>query len=147
MKDQQLQQLVFSRGKGAVDDAPRDCVGDVERMSICLQAVGYRANDGDIVAAWLHHSRASQTTWLALPDDDQKLVASLLEGTPPLLVPTTSQSHQWRVVLEDAKDGSGDQIFELPEELRAMLGWAVEDTLEITRLRNGDLLLHRVSSS
>lgn len=144
MKDHQLQQLVFSREKGAVDKAPRDCVGDVQRMSICLQAAGYHASDGDIVAAWLHHSRASQTAWLALPDDDQKLVASLLEGTAPLLVPPTPQSRQWMVVLEDVEDGSGDQIFELPEELRAVLGWAVEDTLEVTRLKNGDIRLHRV---
>lgn len=144
MKDQQPQQLVFSRGKSAVEEAPRDCVGDVQRISTCLQAAGYCASDRDIAAAWLHHSRASQTAWLALPDDDQNLVASLLKGPAPLLVPATSLPHQWRVVLEDAEDGSGDQIFELPEELRAVLGWTAEDTLEVTRLKNGDIRLHRV---
>lgn len=37
----------------------------------------------------------------------------------------------WRVVCEDAADGSGDVIISLPDELCAALGWTVGDTLEI----------------
>jgi len=42
---------------------------------------------------------------------------------------TTSES--WRVVCQDAGDGSGDVIVELPSELLEQLGWGLGDELSV----------------
>lgn len=39
----------------------------------------------------------------------------------------------WRVVCQDAGDGSGDVIVELPSELLERLGWALGDELTIEK--------------
>lgn len=43
----------------------------------------------------------------------------------------------WRVVCQDAGDGSGDIIVELPSELLEKLGWSLGDELTIERNEEG----------
>ncbi|MBO3273987.1 AbrB/MazE/SpoVT family DNA-binding domain-containing protein [Pseudomonas schmalbachii] len=42
----------------------------------------------------------------------------------------------WRVACQDAGDGSGDAIIELPSELLERLGWVVGDELILERVES-----------
>lgn len=45
-----------------------------------------------------------------------------------------AEINTWRVACQDAGDGSGDAIVELPSELLEKLGWALGDELTIERV-------------
>lgn len=44
------------------------------------------------------------------------------------------EANSWRVLCQDAGDGTGDAIVELPPELLEQLGWALGDELIIEKL-------------
>lgn len=110
---------------------------NVARMRRCLYAAGKQVEDDDIVYAWADYSDGLCAGWLMLPEKDKDLLAILLKHLPP-------SSMRWRTTIQDAGDGSGDGILELPDELLAQLGWAEGDTLSITKAESGDLILRRV---
>lgn len=50
---------------------------------------------------------------------------------------TLSKSKKnWQVTLIDAGDGSGDVILNFPDEMMALMGWAIGDTLSIEVIDN-----------
>lgn len=109
---------------------------DVARMQRCLQSVGRHAGEDDVVSAWSDYSEGLCAGWLGLPEDDDALVQILLEHWPQL-------GQCWQTTIQDAGDGSGDGILELPEALLAQLGWKEGDTLTITMEESGRLLVRR----
>ncbi|WP_341304668.1 AbrB/MazE/SpoVT family DNA-binding domain-containing protein [Pseudomonas sp. TMP25] len=44
-----------------------------------------------------------------------------------------TKTDTWRVVCQEAEDGSGDAIVELPSELLEKLGWGLGDELTIEK--------------
>ena len=118
-------------------DLAQRFANDVARMRRCLQAADKQLEDDDIVYAWADYSDALCASWLMLPDDDASLLQILLQHLPP-------SGMRWRATIQDAGDGSGDGIIELPDELLAHMGWKDEDTLSVTKDDSGDLILRRV---
>lgn len=49
----------------------------------------------------------------------------------------------WTSTILDADDGTGAGIIELPDDLRAELGWKVGDKLEIEVLLDGKIRVSR----
>ncbi|MCQ4313703.1 AbrB/MazE/SpoVT family DNA-binding domain-containing protein [Pseudomonas stutzeri] len=47
------------------------------------------------------------------------------------------QNESWRTECQDAGDGSGDMIIELPPVLLAALGWTLGDELIVERNEDG----------
>jgi len=137
-----LQPLIFAGHSAAVKNALVHRTIDLVRMKSCLHAAGYEVAEADLAAAWLQHSARSSTSWSALPDDDGALLAAFLRGPAPLLI-TPAALHHWRTTVVDAADGSGDQIVLLPDELMAAMGWAIDDSLEISATADGDIRLSK----
>lgn len=52
----------------------------------------------------------------------------------------TIENKTWVLRLQDAADGSGDAILELPEDLLAIAGWIEGDTLEFIERDEGYLI-------
>lgn len=48
-----------------------------------------------------------------------------------------STQKTWTTQLIDARDGSGDAILELPDEVVAQLGWNEGDVVKVTTRKNG----------
>lgn len=139
-----LQPLVFGHRAEVIKEAVADYGQDIRRMKTCLRGAGYEASDEDLAAAWLSYSENVAAGWLDLPDSDRQLLVTLLEGKAPLLVAKSPLRQHWAASLVDAGDGSGDQILELPDDLMAALGWAIDDILEVSRLPSGDIRLHKL---
>lgn len=49
----------------------------------------------------------------------------------------------WHTTIQDADDGSGDGILELPSDLLMQLGWKEGDLLTIEKMDSGELILRR----
>jgi len=56
---------------------------------------------------------------------------------------TNTRAIKWLTSLQDAGDGSGDSILELPHDLMHQLGWNVGDELTLERLKDDTLILRR----
>lgn len=50
---------------------------------------------------------------------------------------------KWTITLEEADDGSGDQILPLPEDLLESAGWKEGDVLEWINNHNGSWTLRK----
>lgn len=55
-------------------------------------------------------------------------------------------SHSWRTVCQDAGDGSGDLIVDLPPDLLAEMGWKTGDTLNFDILPDGTITLSKLAA-
>lgn len=53
----------------------------------------------------------------------------------------------WRTVCQDAGDGSGDLVIELPEELLAKLNWKEGDTLNFDIQQDRTITLSKVQAA
>ncbi len=115
-------------------DLAKQFADNVVRMRRCLHTAGKQVDDDDIVVAWAAYSDGLCAGWRILPENEDELLAILLKHLPP--------SGQ-RVTIQDAGDGSGDGMLELPDDLIVQLGWKEGDTLSITNDESGALILHR----
>lgn len=147
MESKPLQRLMFGHRPEHIKAALGAHGDDIRRMKACLHDAGYDVSVEDLVAAWLSRSDAVSAKWLTPPSSNRRLLATLLKGKGQLLRVTSSYSSDQRVSLLDVDDGSGDQIFKVPDDLVVTLGWSVDDLLELSRLPNGDLRLHKPTSS
>jgi len=111
--------------------------GDLARMRRCLHAADKQVVDDDIVYAWAVYSNRLCAAWLTPPGSDETLLAILLEHLP-------AAGELGRPCRSTARDGSGDGILKLPEELAAQMGWKDGDTLTIIRDDLGGLTLRRL---
>jgi hypothetical protein len=118
-------------------DLARQFATDIARMQHCLQTAGKRAEVDDIVYAWADYSDAVCAGWLTLPESEDELLAILLKHLP-------ASCRAWQIKAEDARDGSGDIVLTLPEELLARTGWKAGDKLSIDVTETGALILQRV---
>lgn len=146
MGNKPLRRLVFGHRGEVVKAALAHYSSDVRRMKACLHGASYEASDEDLVAAWLYHSQRSAAIWLPLPVDDQQLLADLLGGKFPPLVSALPPRQFWIASIDEAGDGSGDQILTLPDDLMTITGWMVDDTLEVSRLDGGEVRLRKRST-
>ncbi|HJW54490.1 MAG TPA: hypothetical protein VJ577_04385 [Burkholderiaceae bacterium] len=109
-------------------DLARQFDVDVARMQRCLQAAGKQVDVDDIVYAWADYSDGCCAVWLTLPENEDVLLATLLQHLPP-------SRQRWYAKMQDAGDDTGDCIPELPDDLLAQLGWKDGDTLRSPRMR------------
>ena len=58
----------------------------------------------------------------------------------------TSKKTMWHTVCQDAGDGSGDLVIELPEDLLADLGWKTGDTLSFDIKADRSIVLSKAAS-
>ena len=56
----------------------------------------------------------------------------------------TTTATSWTVTLEEAEDGSGDLVMQLPQELLDLQGWKEGDTLDWKEGNNGSWTLSKV---
>jgi hypothetical protein len=105
---------------------------DVARMQRCLNAIGKHVADDKIIYAWADYSGGLCADWLMLPEKDADLLKILLKQLP-------SSPLTWQATIQDAGDGSGDQVLKLPDEIIGQLGWQEGDTLCITKLGSDEL--------
>jgi hypothetical protein len=48
----------------------------------------------------------------------------------------TLSKHNWKVTLLDTGDGTGDAFLLLPDDIMALMGWAVDDILSFELVDN-----------
>lgn len=111
---------------------------DVARMRHCLEAAGKQVEDDDVVYAWADYSNGLCAGWLMLPKEDDALLLQILLKHLPLV------GKRWQTTIADARDGSGDGILLLPDELMSHMGWKEGDALSIIKAESGELILRRV---
>lgn len=117
---------------------------DLVRMRACLfLSERADASDDDLIRAWTDYSERSCAGWLQLPKDDAEL-CRLLERFLPSTWADRSKAGIWRARLQDAGDGSGDCLLELPDELLDQVGWKTGDILDLSVSDDGTLVLWRL---
>jgi hypothetical protein len=52
----------------------------------------------------------------------------------------------WRTVCQDAGDGSGDLVVDLPPDLLVAMGWKTGDTLSFDILPDGTITLSKLNN-
>jgi hypothetical protein len=97
------------------------------------------------VGMWLDFSESHDAIWLKLPEDDRELAAILIQHLPSTIM-LRANPITWQAKLIDAGDDSGDAVLELPDELLMQLGWAEDDTLEVS-VHNAQISVIRISSN
>lgn len=116
---------------------------DVERMLRCAQDAGYVVAESDLIRAWTEYSESTCATWLMLPEENDALLSILLKH-----IESTNASRggsvKFTTTVVDAGDGSGDGMFEIPDELLAALGWREGDVLNVKVHEPSVLVLERL---
>jgi len=122
----------------------QEFASDVHRMRECLQAeIQVQFTDDELVRTWTDYSDGFCAVWLALPSDDATLLSILRKYFPQTSTDNPAPGI-WHVRIQDAGDGTGDGIVELPDRLMSELGWKVDDKLSITLNDAGAIVLRKL---
>ena len=112
----------------------------IERMKRCLGLKGFVVSDDDVVWAWSHYSDSLCANWLNLPDSDEDLRSILVKHLPS----DRARSEISAVTRIPVEGSHEDMWLLLPNDVTRAMGWAIGDTVEVTKSADC-LVLRRVT--